>query len=80
MLRLGGKSARSAVSTWRPLASAGSTWASTVVKSMEKNGMPNAIRMVVAAIATRSGRRCTKRESRYQNPASSDRASRSAAR
>ncbi len=78
--RKGGKSARSASSTWLALALSGSTWASTEVNWMLKNGIPSAISRAALATAIRPGTRITSCESRYQKPCSSRRASRSARR
>ena len=67
--RKGGNSARRTLSTWRALASVGSTCASTDVNSMLRNGIPSTIRKVALASAIRPGIRITVRESRYQKPA-----------
>ena len=80
MSRNGGKSARSASSTWRALADSGSTWASTDVNWMLKNGIPRTISSAALAAAIRPGKRITSCESRYQNPSWAGRASRSARR
>ena len=65
-------------STWRAVADSGSTWASTEVKLIDRNGIPSAIRKAALAIAIRAGKRMTSCESRYQNPALAGRASRAA--
>ena len=65
-----GKSCRSAVSTTRELALAGSTDASTPVKRIERNGRPSTTSSAVAAIATGHGRRISACASRYQPPCS----------
>ena len=57
--RKGGKSARRTSSTWRALADSGSTWASTEVNLIEKNGIPSAISSAALASAIRPGKRIT---------------------
>ena len=80
VVRLGGKSRSSASETIRAWLSAGSTRASTDVKSTRRNGRPRTIIRVADAAATRPGRRITKRDRRYQKPDSAGRASASLAR
>ena len=72
--------ARIASSAWRALADSGSTGASTEVNLIARKGMPEHDQQRGAGGRDRPGRRITKRESRYQKPAASSRASRSARR
>ena len=79
-VRLGWKSARSTSSTCRALVDSGSTWASTEVKLIVRNGIPSVISSAVAPSAIRPGTRMTRRESRYQKPLVAGRESASARR
>ena len=76
----GGNWARITLSTCLALALSGSTCASTEVNLRFQNGSPSTIRMAAVTVAIATGRRMTKRESRYQKPSWVTVASRSARR
>ena len=79
--RKGGKSARSASSTWRALASARQhLGVDRGELDADRNGIPSAISSAALAAAIRPGKRITSCESRYQKPSCAGRASRSARR
>ena len=68
MVRKGGNWLRRVASTWRALAERGSTLASTELNLIPRKGNPRTISAAALIVAIGTGRRMTKRESRYQKP------------